>query len=68
MTDEQRDILTRAAAAFEEQGRLRRLVRENDTELRALCRAYDKHFGLWGCAPHHLRIAAENHGLLDKAV
>lgn len=68
MTDEQRDILTRAAAAFEEQDRLRRLVRENDTELRALCRAYDKHFGLWGCAPHHLRLAVENHGLLDKAV
>lgn len=68
MTDEQRDILTRAAAAFEEQGRLRRLVRENDTELRVLCRAYDKHFGLWGCAPHHLRLAVENHGLLDKAV
>lgn len=68
MTDEQKDILTRAAAALAEQNRLRDAIRRNDTELRALCRAYDKHFGLWGCAPHHLRIAAENHGLLDKAV
>lgn len=68
MNEIQKDILARAAAALVEQDRLRKLVRENEAELRGLCREYDKNFGLWGCAPHHLRLAVENHGLLDKAV
>jgi hypothetical protein len=68
MTDEQKDILARASAALKEQERLRKLVRDNDTELRAVCRAYDRNFGVWGSAPHHLRQVVENHGLLDRAV
>jgi hypothetical protein len=68
MTDTRKEIIERATAALKEQDRLRKLVRENDTELRALCRAYDRNFGVWGSAPHHLRQVAENYGLLDKAV
>lgn len=68
MTDEQKDILTRAAAALAEQDRLRDEVRKNDAELRVLCRAYDRNFGVWGSAPHHLRKVLEQHKLLDKAV
>ena len=68
MNETQKDILARAALLLSEQDNLRKAVRDNETELRALCREYDKNFGLWGCAPHHLRLAAENHGLLDKAV
>lgn len=55
MTDVQKDILRRAAAALAEQDRLRTLVRENDTELHTLCREYDRNFGVWGSAPHHLQ-------------
>ncbi len=68
MNDTQRDILQRAATVLLAQDRLRKEVRENEAEIRKLCREYDKNFGLWGCAPHHLRLAVENHGLLDKAV
>lgn len=67
MTDEQRDILVRAASLLAESERLRRLVRDNDTELRALCRAYDKHFGVWGAQPHHLRRTVDNHGMTEVA-
>lgn len=68
MTDEQKDILNRAADALRKQDELRKLVRENEAVLRGICREYDRNFGLWGCAPHHLRLAVENHGLLDRAV
>jgi hypothetical protein len=68
VTNEQRDILERAAEALAVQEQLRKQVRENEAELRALCRSYDRHFGLWGCAPHHLRLAVEKRELLDKAV
>ena len=68
MTDEQRDILIRAAAALKEQDRLRDEVRGNDIELRALCRAYDRNFGVWGSAPHHLRQVLEKYKSLDRAV
>jgi hypothetical protein len=68
MNETQQDTIIRAAAAFKEQDRLYKLVRGNEVELRGLCRDYDKNFGLCGCAPHHLRLAVENHGLLDRAV
>ena len=68
MTSEQREIMERATIVLAEQDRIRALVRTNEQELRMLCREYDKAFGLWGSAPHHLRIVAENHGLLDRAV
>jgi transposase len=68
MTNTQKEIIERTTAALKEQDRLRKLVRENDMELRALCRAYDRNFGVWGSAPHHLRQVVENYGLLDKAV
>jgi hypothetical protein len=68
VTSEQREIMDRATIALAEQDRIRALVRTNEQELRMLCREYDKAFGLWGSAPHHLRIVAENHGLLDRAV
>ena len=67
MTNEQKDILTRAAAALTEHERLRKALRSSEAEVRALCREYDKHFGLWGCAPHHLRLAVENHGYMEVA-
>lgn len=59
MTGEQKEILERASLALAEQDRLRNAVRANDTELRVICRAYDKNFGVWGSSPHHLRIVLE---------
>lgn len=68
MTNEQKEVLLRASKALARQEQLRKQVREIETELRALCREYDKHFGVWGCAPHHLKQTIERHELLDKAV
>ena len=68
MTNEQRELMERTAKVLEEQNRIRIMLRTNEQELRALCREYDKAFGVWGSAPHHLRIVAENYGLLDRAV
>ena len=68
MTNEQRELMERTAKVLEEQNRIRIMLRTNEQELRVLCREYDKAFGVWGSAPHHLRIVAENYGLLDRAV
>jgi hypothetical protein len=68
MTEAQRVMMERAVAVLKVEDEIRKARRENDAELRVLCREYDKEFGVWGSAPHHLRLVAENYGLLDKAV
>jgi hypothetical protein len=68
MTETQKAVMDRATQALKVQDDIRKKVRENDAELRVLCREYDKAFGVWGSAPHHLRLVAENYGLLDRVV
>lgn len=68
ITELQKEVLDRAAYVLAEHERLRKALRDSETQVRAMCREYDQHFGVWGCAPHHLRNALEAQGLLDKAV
>ena len=60
----EKDILQAAAAALQEQERLRVALRALDEHLRTLCRQFDAASGTRGIQPYHLRHACEARGML----
>lgn len=58
------DVLKRAADALQRHDEALAAFREAETQVKALCRAYDLAAGVWGFQPHHLRNACKARGLL----
>lgn len=52
-------VLRDAAEALARHDRLRTEMRQVETDLRTLCRRYDRAAGVWGSRPEHLRYAIE---------
>jgi uncharacterized protein YeeX (DUF496 family) len=60
----EQDVLKQAARALRRHDKLKREMRDSETDLRRLCRQFDLASGSRGFAPHHLAQACRARGLL----
>ena len=63
-TDEQAEVLQRAADALREHDRLKAALRAQEAHLSDVSRDYSNVYKLWGVRPEHLRQACIARGLI----
>jgi len=63
-TNEQFEVLQKAAKALKEHDRLRAALRAQEAHLAAVSRDYGNTYRIWGFRPEHLRQACVARGLI----